>query len=382
MYNSIVFGPLDAAQIESDITEQYRQLTITPELPNGRVPNPSDPEFPILATIAYERYLSLISVDRAAQAMLVQKASGPNLDYLAYLIGVTRLDSSASLTRLQFTMTPGFGAIVIPAGTAVASVNGQVVYSTNVDVNVTETTPPQTVTIDASCTTDGAASNGYAIGTIKVMQNPVPYIQSATNLDITSGGADVETDEAFRSRWFAAVDGLGPAGPKGRYKIKALSANNTIIYVDVLGPEDDPAIEPGWVYLYVLVDTGVPTQGILDAVRDACNPDDARPMNDRPFFFAAIGGGYTVHIDIVAFDTASNISTMAAEVIAAVKVYTDAQSRKLGADIESGAVNAYGMGVPGVKRLDLGAFGNIPVAPGHFAYCTAITATVVSTEPA
>ena len=369
-YNSIVFGSIDSAIQEAAIVAYYFQLT-------GRLPNPGDPEFHINATIAYERVNSLIAIDRAAKANIIAFATGANLDYLADLVGLERLDESPSVTRIQFTLVTGHAQVVIPSGTLVSSTDGQGVYATNEDYTVP--TGIDVVIVDATCTTDGSATNGYGIGSIVTIQNPQPYLQSATNLDVTAGGAEVESDESFRARWNIALEALSVAGPSGGYEFYAKSASTTIIDVKPIGPEEPGyGVYAGNVELRVLVDTGVPSQAILDAVLAACNPDTVRPMCDTPLVYAAELISYDLVVEITAFNGANTIA-LPALVQAAIQVYTTAQGNKIGSDIVEDALTANGK-IDGVKKLSFTGFTDIDVDFRHFARLNSITCTVVATE--
>ena len=367
-YNSIFFGVIDPVAIEAEIVAQYVQQT-------GITPNPGDPEFQINATIAYARVLTLQAIERAGKANIVQFATGSNLDYIGGLIGLQRIQTQASVTRLSFNLTPGHAQVVIPGGTLVSSADGIGVYETNEDTIVS--VGQNSVTIDATCTTDGTATNGYAIGTINIIQNPQPYLQGATNLDVTSGGADLESDQSFRDRWFSALEALSVAGPKGAYKFHALSASNTIISASVLGPEDG-GVNPGTVEIRILTNTGVPTQSILDAVLAACNGDTVRPTCDTVLVFGANQINYNLVVGITAF-AGSNTLALPGLVQAAIQAYCSQQGTNIGTDVVADAIIQAGM-LAGVKRLDLGGFIDIPVDLRSFAQLGSISVTVTGVE--
>lgn len=369
-YQSIFFGEVDSAEVEQQIVDKYTELT-------GRVPNPGDPEFHINATIAYARVLCLQALERAGKANLIGFATGANLDYLGALVGLVRLPISFSVTRIEFTLVSGHGQLVIPAGTKVSSTDGQGVYATDEDYLVADGI--DVVNVNATCTVAGSQTNGYQAGTVTVIQNPQPYLQSATNLDVTSGGSDEETDDAFRLRWATALEALSVAGPGGAYEFHALSASPTIVSVKAIGPEDvGYNVDPGDVELRVLTDTGTPTQAILDLVKDKCDPDDVRPLCDTLYVFGAEAINYSLTVGVTAF-IGSDTSTMADDVKAALEVYTNAQARSIGADIIEDALTSAGI-IEGVKKLDFGVFSDIAVDFRHFAKCSAITVTIVAVE--
>ena len=85
-----------------------------------------------------------------------------------------------------------------------------------------------------------------------------------------------ETDTDFRARTQLSLEGFTTAGPIGAYEFHARSAHAQVKDVGVASPT------PGTVDVTILSDTGdgVPSQEILDAVADALNADNVRPLSD------------------------------------------------------------------------------------------------------
>lgn len=368
---SIFFGTIDAVANEQMIAAAYTALT-------GITPAPGDPEFQINATIAYVYTLTQEAIERAGKANLIQFAMGANLDYIAAIIGVRRLPKSASVVQIQFTLVGGHAQVIIPGGTLLSSSDGLAVYATNEDTLVL--VGQNTVIVDCTCTTLGIASNGYNIGTINVIQNPQPYLQSATNVNITTGGADVETDAAFVERWYIALEALSVAGPLGAYTFLAVSSNPTINSVVSMGPEEPiiPTIDPGTVEIRVLTNSGIPTQAILDGVYNACNPNTKRPCCDTVLVYGAIPVSYSLVIGVVAF-IGANVAALPALVQAAILGYTNTQRSSIGNDVVGDAIINAGM-LDGVKRLDLNGFVDISIDRRHVAILNTITVTVIAVE--
>lgn len=367
-YESIFFGTVDSAAIEAETIAKFTELS-------GYAPNPSDPEYIVLLTMAYCRVLSKQDIDRAGKGNLVDFASGGNLDYIAKIQGLSRIPDGPSITRCELTLVTGHAQVVIPAGFLITSQDGTAQYATN-----EPTTVPvgiDVIVVPVTCTTDGSFSNNYAADTITVIQNPQPYLISATNLDVTSGGADIETDASFRARWYAGLKALAVAGPKGGYKFHALTAALTIIDVNVLGPEDGGVV-PGSVEIRVLVDTGVPTQAILDAVFAACDPIEVRPTCDTVIVKAVNMINYSLNIGLTVFDGADT-AAIPALVLASIKAYTDLQGDSIGFDVVDDAITAAGK-LADVKEVHLNGFNTISVNDRSCARCTGITVNITSVE--
>jgi phage-related baseplate assembly protein len=386
-YNSIIFGVVDSAAIEAQITAQYIALT-------GRTPVPSDPEFAVNATIAYARLLRLQDAERALKSVLPSFATGANLDYIFELVGGERSLSTPSVTRVQLALDPARGPLVIPGGFLVSSTDGIAVYATNenftppYDPAHAGAQPINTVIVDATCTDDGAFSNGYAVGTITTIQNPTAYINSATNLDLTSGGADVETDESIRSRWIPTLKALSKGGPLEGYEGLALGADPTIVSVKVLGPETllRPAVNPGSVEVRVLTDTGAPTTSILNLVYSACSAKTERPMTDKVIVLAAARRDYSLNLGFRVVENspaALNIPAATAAVLVAVSTYTRLQSLTIGRDIKLDKIVEIAMAaMDGIFDIDENGFTDIVIDDRTFGYCTSLTVTNTGISPA
>ncbi|MNV43672.1 Baseplate J-like protein [compost metagenome] len=87
----------------------------------------------------------------------------------------------------------------------------------------------------------------------------------------------MELDDDLRDRAQLAWEGLSTAGPRGAYEFHARSAHGLIADASSISPE------PCDILVSVLSRDGVGTAGpaLLDAVRQALNDEDVRPMGDR-----------------------------------------------------------------------------------------------------
>jgi phage-related baseplate assembly protein len=161
-------------------------------------------------------------------------------------------------------------------------------------------------------------------------QNPTP----------SAGGADTETDEAFRVRLLGATDSYSPAGPKGRYRYWAMKVSADIADVSVLGPED--GLSPGNVQVVVLLQNGAfPDQNMLDAVYNALNIDTVRDLCAYLKVTAPTAVAYTVSlrwwIDV---SQVNNLVAVSNNVTAAVNTWVSENGDGLGGSINPAALSA------------------------------------------
>jgi phage-related baseplate assembly protein len=312
------FLSLDGEQIVSELIQIYEGIT-------GRVLQPAQPERLLINAFAYRELILRQQIQNAALQTLVSFASAPALDYLGELVGVQRLSASAASCTLRFTLISGHGGVVIPAGTRVASQDGKVIFRTaeNADVNAGVNTSD----VLAFADNIGAIGNGYAAAEIIEILDPQPFIVSASNLSVTSGGADAETDDELRARIKLAPEQFTTAGSVGAYQFHAKSASPAILDVAVTSPS------PGLVNVYPLAEGGLPTSSaILNLVAAACNAERVRPLTDTVAVLTPTAVTYDVEVEIECYNTA-NTTVIQEQIEAALQAYCDGRTRQIGKDI-------------------------------------------------
>jgi phage-related baseplate assembly protein len=275
----ISFVNTDVQQLQNAVVQAFQDMWL------------ADTGETLILTQADRRYSFLLSlvaylvqerelIDASARQNLLPYATGGFLDSLAALYGprANRLPPAAAQTTMQFTLSTLLNTeALIPAGTQIASTDaGGLVFATNSDLTIPIGSGSGTVT--ASCLSTGTIGNGILPNVITNLLNwNSPYAVAATNLETTAGGADIETDEAYRRRIFLVTQSYSNAGSYGAYEFFALSASSSIAEVTVSGPED--GLQPGNVLVTVLLQNGeLPNQAILDLVYAAVNPDTIRDL--------------------------------------------------------------------------------------------------------
>lgn len=341
----------------------------------GNTLQPAQVEMLIIRAIAYEFSLKLEQGQAAAINNLISFSTAPVLDYLAELVGVTRLSASSALVTIEFTLVAGHGGVTIPSGTRVASVDGQAVFRTQNDIIV----PAIDLTATDVCVsvTEGSNFNGFGIGTITNILDPQAYLESATNLDESAGGASQETDEALRSRTRLASSTFGTAGANDAYVYWAKTANPAIIDVHV------PIIpaQPGTVIVYPLLEDGTITPTvILDQVAAVLDARYIRPMCDTVVVTAPTPVDYTLVVGLVIYENADPIAIQET-VQTDLEAFVLSLRQELGRDVMEDQVTAIcAQNGSGVYDVDLGAFTDIIIAENEYARCLGVTVTVTGTN--
>lgn len=181
---------------------------------------------------------------------------------------------------------------------------------------------------------------------------------------------EYESDSELRERVTLSLEGYSTAGPRGAYVYHALSAHGDVLDVGVR------RLEPGTVGVCVMSRTGngAPSQETLQAVVNALNAEDVRPLCDTVDVQAATIHDYAIDAVLTVYSGAGQDAVRDAA-IASAEQYTSEQ-RRLGRDITRSGVFA-ALHVPGVQDVQLRQpAANVVIGWNESAHCTGITVTV------
>jgi phage-related baseplate assembly protein len=333
----ISFADKSAQQIETDIVNRYEQLT-------GKSLGPADPRRifirAIVLILAQQRSL----IDFSAKQNLLGYATGEYLDHIGISRDTTRLQPTSAKTTLRFTFSIAQQQ-KISAGTRVTAGDG-VFFATISDVTVQA--GQTNVDVEAQCTVPGTIGNGYLVGQINQLVDPIQWVQSVTNITVSEGGADLEDDDSYAERTRQAPESFSVAGPTGAYVYWAKTANPSIIDVSVRSPS------PGVVEIRPLLKGGViPDQEVLDAVMAICSDRKIRPLTDNVQVLAPESVSYDLNLTYwIRTNDASIASSIQTKVTQAIEDYKLWQKSKLGRDIDPSELIARVKNA-GAKRVEV-----------------------------
>ncbi|MCF7753381.1 baseplate J/gp47 family protein [Paenibacillus xylanexedens] len=337
----IQFTEQDEQTIMNDIKLFYEGIT---GISLGR----ADPAMTVLNTLGKYIILQNVLIDRVAKAELLPFANGPILDYLGYFTKTERLPAAYATTTLRFSLSTALvTSQIIPAGTRVSPDNseGELYFATVRDVTLS----PGQLQIDvaARCLEAGEVGNGFVVGDINTLIDPVPYVQTVTNTSVSGGGADVEDDDSYRERIRLSNDSFTTAGPRDAYIYWAKTASSAILDVQATSPADMEVL------VTILLDGGeLPTPEIIEAVTSVLNVRKIRPLTDKVTASGPdlveydLNMTYYIHEDDVAME-----ESIKAEIQQAVSDYVIWQRSKLGRDINPSELIRRVM-IAGAHRLD------------------------------
>jgi phage-related baseplate assembly protein len=348
----------------------------------GRKLQPAQVERLLINLYAYRESLVRNAIQYAAQQNLLAYAVFPMIDYLGGLFGVSRLSAVGATTALQFTLAaPLTVQYVIPAGTLAGTSDGLFAFATDTEAIIQPGTLSTTVT--ATATTVGPDANGYLPGQVNVLLNPSAQLASVSNTTVSSGGSAPETDDHYRARIQAAPNQFSVAGPANAYRYWALSADPSIIDVQVVSSA------PGTIDVFILTgpisvqpasapnNVGIAGATILQKVQSLLSSDTVRPLTDTVIVHPVTEVDYSIAGTIVLYADADPTATMAAANAAAVQFAIN-QASRIGRDIVISQLVA-ALSVPGVYEViltspvDGSGLLSLSTIPGNWANCTSIS---------
>lgn len=308
-------------QMISDFTTKYREITgkdIELSL--------SNPYRLILYAVTLQHYQMYMHLDNAAKMNLLKYSRGSFLDQVAALRGVQRDKGACAMTTLRFAVDDVMpSAITIPVGTKVSG-NGIVFATTEVgEIKAGQ----ETVAIQAQCTELGEKGNGYLPGEISRMVDTIPFVDTATNIKETAGGADEETDDHLADRVYHAPSAYSVAGPADAYAYYAKAANPLIEDVYVSSPA------PTEVEVRLSVQGGkLPSEELITSVTEYLSARDRRPLTDKVKVLAPDTVTYNIDLTYYIADAQKAVALeIQKKVQDAIESYILWQNSKIGKDI-------------------------------------------------
>lgn len=166
------------------------------------------------------------AVNDACRQKMLRYARGPVLDAIGENAGLVRIDAQKATTLLRFSIGEAMPMnITIPAGTRVT---GDFERYFLTDTTVVLAAGSTHVDVSATADEGGNDYNTIPVGGLNILVDLLAYIDNVSNLTVTSGGADTETDDGFRERIRAASNKITTAGPAASYRYWAMQADATV----------------------------------------------------------------------------------------------------------------------------------------------------------
>ncbi|OPJ63677.1 baseplate assembly protein [Clostridium chromiireducens] len=268
-------------------------------------------------------------IDFSAKQNLLKYSSGDYLDNVGAFSDTERTGISYATVPVKFNLSAPQATIkTIPKGTRVTS-NGssEIYFQTIEDINID--IGDTSVEAILQCTIGGTIGNDFIAGQLNVLSDPLPWIESVVNTDVSQGGTDKEDDESYRERIRESPEGFSVAGPSGAYEYLAKQYSQSIGDVKVYSPS------PGTVDIRLLLKDGeLPTSTFLKGAQAYLSDKSRRPLTDNVSVNLPEVINYDINLTyyILSYNAAA-ASTIQKNVSQAVQDYNLWQRSKIGRDI-------------------------------------------------
>jgi phage-related baseplate assembly protein len=281
-FNPINFVDADPQSIQNQLIQAFQNKT-------GITLYPGDPRRVFLLQLIPVILALKNDINFTGNQNLLPFASDDVLDALGGRMGVPRLAEQPAQVVMQFTLSAiQINTVIIPKGTLVTP-DGVLYFATENDLYIPS--GETTGSIVATSTEGGEKYNDFVPGQINILVQPIAFVKSVTNINISAGGSNQESNDAYRERQRLAPSTFSVAGPKDAYVFFAKSADVNIVDVAV----DSPA--PSQVNIYPLLKNGgLPNQNLLDKVYAEVSPKNRRPLTDKVSVLAPTAINYDINV--------------------------------------------------------------------------------------
>lgn len=315
--NFLTTNPED---LSSELIQLYEEL-------EGRKLAEADPLRIIFLAVTSFIAKQNVSINDAARQNLLYYARGDVLKHKGQESNTPILAATPATTTLRIHLSTRLTSPkIISKGTLATANRAAIFFASKEEVVIT--TQDDFVDVEMVCTVTGPEGNGFLIGEINTLVNPLPYVSRVENITVSAGGALEEDEESYRERIYLAPERLSTAGSAGAYEFFARSASQLIsdVYVDT--PEE------GRVVISVLLENGqLPSREILDKVYEIVSDRRVRPLTDFVTVTEPETVAYDLDVTYYIETSAVDKSLIRAAVEQAINDYIVWQSSKFGRDI-------------------------------------------------
>lgn len=321
---------LESVQLQmiNDYQDKYYELT-----GNRIALGKADPNRLVMYACSLQIYQAMQYIDSAGKKNFLKYAYEGYLENLGAWKGISRSLGKASKTTIRFTLSQAqTSAIIIPMGTRATAGDNIYFYTDEAaEIPIGELS----IEVGATCTVIGSSTNGYEIGKINILVDPIPYIAAIENITVTEGGADVESDENLAERIFLAPSSYSVAGPDDAYIYWAKTLNPSIIDVKVTSPS---AVVVD--IRFILSDGELPGEAVISEMQEFLSDKKIRPLTDHVQVSAPDTVDYAINVEYWINESDKSIaSTIQSKINTAIENYKLWQRTKIGRDINPSVLN-------------------------------------------
>lgn len=237
----------------------------------GSVLYPGDEKEIHLRGVMYILMLTLAGVDTGIRMNTLQDAVGAYLDLKGDGNNCPRIEESSATAMVRITFQASGKSQTIPAG-SILTADGAVFWSLMEDV--VQTGYSQETETVIACNTGGNTGNGVPAGTALRFVEGYPAVVKVTTLEESTGGQEREDDETYRERIHQFGLAAITTGPARQYEAIARAVSSEVL--DAKAVFDGPSRVKVW----TLLKSESGAEALLKKIKEACSPDNKRPLTD------------------------------------------------------------------------------------------------------
>lgn len=306
----------------------------------------ADPFRLILYACCLQLYQAMQFIDNSGKQGLLKYSKGDVLENLGALKEISRLPGAAATTRLRFTLSAQRPSVVlIPAGSRVTA-GDQRYFETTDNLEI----PAGSLAgeVNARCKEMGVIGNGYNIGELNILVDPIAYVAKVENVTVSSGGAERESDANLAERIYLAPASYSTAGPDDAYEYWVKTFDPAVEDVRVESPT------PGTVDIrFVLQGGELPGTTIIEELQKHLMQEKIRPLTDNVVVQAPDIENYTLDFTYYINNSDRGQAALIQDNVAdAVKEYNLWQRVSIGRDINPDQLRKLLISA-GAKRVEI-----------------------------
>ena len=324
MTNRFNLPDLNFFEKDPDLIE--REMLLHVQEKTGLTLHRADPRRKFLQSLIPFVSVERNRLDHKLKQNRLAYAEDDTLLHMGMEMSTEKLEAKAAITTIAIILEEDrTGTITIPSGTLVG-VEPFFALDENLIIPVEETI----VTVSATCVEEGEIGNGFLVGEISSMVEPLPYVKEIRNTTISSYGVEEETDDAYAERIRLAPESFSVAGPELAYIYWAKSASQEIVDATADSPVE------GEIDIRILMRNGrIPTEEEIKLVEETVSSKEIRPLTDKVAVGAPTVIEYEAVVDYWIARKSATVSTIIeGQVNSAFQQYQVWQREKMGRDVD------------------------------------------------
>ena len=271
-------------------------------------------------------------------------------------------------TTVQFTISEEQDFdVTVPAGTRVSA--GDDVFFATIEA-VTIVAGDETVTVEAVCVEPGTVGNGYTVGQINIIVDPVNLIGEVTNITQSHGGHDEFTDDELKMEILNYTNTYSTSGSEESYEAQTMEYSSAITSAKAIA-DSNAAVT---IYI-VLTDGEIPNSTYCTAVLNYLTNRKSHPDTDTISVEAPTAVSYDIELSYyIPQDLKEMVDETKDTIQDAAETFVKETAEQIGADVDPGTLVSYLMSA-GAERIAVTYPEYTEIDSDEVAICDNITLT-------